>query len=831
MIHARRGRTGRRGRQRTGQRLHPSTAKPRRSEEPVETVLTTGAEADRAESGTGPLPSTEERRPTDEPKETATERPTGTDVEAKAGRGLNPFKRRRRGRKRPKQPKPLGRYFPIARVNDETVGLLGGVEVSVMEVRGVEVEQPLVAAFAGVLNALDFTVQLLVRQHPPRLGSLREAIAGQRPDGLAKGVAAAADSLDGFLVRLEGQTGVVDRRFYAVCERSRSDELHGLISRAGFSVFPLRDRALTSFVRAALSGCAPPVPDEEGPLSVTLRRNRIEIGGRVLKTLHLTRWPRSLPPGYLQTVLSLGIPMDVSLHVSSIATAQAARTLEWQKVKMESAASLSLRRGRTAPPEAEIALQDVARLRDQVHRGRERLFHASLSMTVYADSAEQLKERELALRGLFAGALASLDRLAFRQHEGHLSTLPLAMNAIAAWRTLDTTSVAMLMPFAPPDLDTRRGTLFGLDLRSGSPVTFDAFDGAFLNANTVVMARSGAGKSFSMKLGLLRGITRGIVYYVIDPEGEYSSIAEAAGGRVLTPGVPGHGLNPFVVEHGDEGEVLQRVGGLRRLIEVMVGERLSPEQRATLDQALTAYYTGARTVTGFHDFFRFLETGEHQGFAQMASLLRPFSTGSLRHLLTDEGADLLGRELPITVFNLRLLEPELRPAATLVCAEAVWGMASRDPRPRVLVVDEVWSIMQHPEGASFLVSLAKRARKHKLGLISITQDVQDFLGEDTSRAIVGHSGRVLLQNSAFKLLLQQDAAALAAVAESFDLSASDVQWLLSAPRGDGMLIARGGRFPVRVLATPEEHRLIDAVRGTGSSTTETEQAGTSNSQQ
>ena len=611
MIRTRRGRTGRQGRQRTGQRLHPSTAKPRRSEEPVETVLTTGAEADRADSGTGPLPSTEERRPTGEPQGTATERSTSTDVEAKDGRGLNPFKRRRRGKRRPKQPKPLGRYFPVARVDEETVVRPGGVEVSVMEVRGVEVEQPRVAAFAGVLNALDFPVQLLVRQHPPRLGSLREAIAGQRPDGLAKGVAAAADSLDGFLVRLEGQTGVVDRRFYAVCERSRSDELHGLISRAGFSVFPLRDRALSSFVRAALAGCAPPVPDEEGPLSVTLRRNRIEIGGRVLKTLHLTSWPRSLPPGYLQTVLSLGIPMDVSLHVSSIATAQAARTLEWQKVKMESAASLSLRRGRTAPPEAEIALQDVARLRDQVHRGRERLFHASVSITIYADGVEQLKERELALRGLFAGALASLDRLAFRQHEGHLSTLPLAMNAIAAWRTLDTTSVAMLMPFAPPDLDTRKGTLFGLDLRSGSPVTFDFFDGAFLNANAVVMARSGAGKSFSMKLSLLRGITRGIVYYVIDPEGEYSSIAEAAGGRVLTPGVPGHGLNPFVLEQGDEGEVLQRVGGLRRLIEVMVGERLSPEQRATLDQALTAYYTGARTVTGFHDFFRFLETGEH----------------------------------------------------------------------------------------------------------------------------------------------------------------------------------------------------------------------------
>ena len=319
--------------------------------------------------------------------------------------------------------------------------------------------------------------------------------------------------------------------------------------------------------------------------------------------------------------------------------------------------------------------------------------------------------------------------------------------------------------------------------------------------------QGGAGKSFSTKLGLLRGISRGIVYYVIDPEGEYASLAQTAGGRVLTPGVAGHGLNPFVLEEEDENEVLQRVGGLRRLIEVIVGERFSPEQRATLDEALTAYYTTHRAVTGFQDFFIFLES---QGYKGMASLLRPFATGSLRHLLTDQGADLMGTELPITVFNLRLLEPELRPAATLVCAEAVWSMASRDPRPRVLVMDEVWSIMQHPEGASSLVSLAKRARKHHLGLISITQDVQDFLSEDTNRPIVGHSGRVLLQNSAFKLLLQQDAAALRAVGESFDLSEADVQWLLSCPRGDGMLIARGGRFPVRILAATEEQGLIDA---------------------
>ena len=424
-----------------------------------------------------------------------------------------------------------------------------------------------------------------------------------------------------FLGELEERPGVVDRRFYAIALKARADELQGLLTRAGFAVFPLKDRALRLLVESTLRGCAPPAPSPESPTVIGLSRGQLDMGERLGRSYQLTRWPRTLPLGYMQRVLALGLPMDLSIHISPIATPQAVRTLEWQRVKMESGIAISLRRGRTASPETEIALEDASRLRDEVHRGRERLFNASFSITIYAGTADSLKERGQQLKGLFAGSMAVLDAMRFRQHDGHLSTLPLALNPGGSWRTVDTSTLAFLLPFAPPDLDTRKGTLFGLDLRSGSVVTYDPFDGAFLNANTVVMARSGAGKSFSTKLGLLRGISRGIVYYVIDPEGEYASLAQTAGGRVLTPGVAGHGLNPFVLEEEDESEVLQRVGGLRRLIEVMVGERFSPEQRATLDEALTAYYTTHRAVTGFQDFFIFLEA---QGYKGMASLLRPF---------------------------------------------------------------------------------------------------------------------------------------------------------------------------------------------------------------
>ena len=188
--------------------------------------------------------------------------------------------------------------------------------------------------------------------------------------------------------------------------------------------------------------------------------------------------------------------MDLSIHLGPIPAEQAARTLEWQKVRFESAQSLSFKRGRTLSPEAEIALEDVTRLRDEVQRGRERLFHASLSVTLHAKDEASLKVMMQRAKAHFAATLGKLDDLPFRQREGILSTLPLGLNAVAEWRTLDTSSLARLFPFSPPDLDTRRGTLYGIDMRACSPIAYDPWDGTHLNANTAVLARSGSGKSF-----------------------------------------------------------------------------------------------------------------------------------------------------------------------------------------------------------------------------------------------------------------------------------------------------------------------------------------------
>ena len=708
----------------------------------------------------------------------------------------------------PKLPPELPLFFMLSHLDDDGPVRLDGVKLGVCEVMGLEIDEPKLGAFAGALNALDFPAQLLIRQHPPRLAGMREKLGQAQPEDLPPQTRAAAESLGRLLTDLEARDGILDRRFYAVCEAARIDDLRGLLARAGLSVHLLRGRQLRMFLVAATLGGSPSEFDEETPVEVETNRRDARVGDRLVRSLHLGKWPRSLAPGFLQGLMAAGAPMDLSVHVGPIPAEQAARTLEWQKVRFESAQSLSFKRGRTMSPETEIALEDITRLRDEVQRGRERLFHASLSVTLHAKDEASLKEMTQRAKAHFGATLGKLDALAFRQREGLLSTLPLALNAVAEWRSLDTSSIARLFPFSPPDLDTRSGTLYGIDMRACSPVVYDPWDGTHLNANTAVLARSGSGKSFATKLGVLRGLTRGITAYVIDPEGEYADMARAAGGRVLSPGVPGEGMNPFVIERGDSEEMLQRIGSLRRLIEVMVGESLGAERRASLDHALAGYYAKPRDRTGFRDFYSYLQEDE-AGDPSLARLLRPFATGSLRHLLSDEGDDLLGTEALVTVFDLRLLEPELRPAAAMVCTETVWAAAAQDPKPRLLVVDEVWSIMQHPEGAAFMVSMAKRARKHRLGLQFITQDVQDLLSEDSSRTITGHSGRALLQNAAFKLLLQQDAAAISTVGDAFDLPEDLQRWLLSCPRGDGLLLARGNRFPVRIEATPEETAVIE----------------------
>ena len=644
-----------------------------------------------------------------------------------------------------KPPLPLPLCFMLSHLEEDGPVRLDGVKLGVCEVMGLELDEPKLGAFAGALNALDFPAQLLVRQHPPGLKRLRQDLQEAQPDSLPPQTKAASESLRRLLTDLEKRDGILDRRFYAVCEFGRIDELRGLLARAGLSVHPLRGRQLRMLLLASALGGTPAEFDEDAPVEVEINRRDMRVGGTLVRSLHLGKWPRSLAPGFLQSLMAAGAPMDLSVHLGPIPAEQAARTLEWQKVRFESAQSLSFKRGRTMSPEAEIALEDITRLRDEVQRGRERLFHC-LSIHHPARQGREIPQGDdpagqgplrrhpgqAGRPGLQAERGAAFDAAPGPQRRGRVEDAGHVQPGAALPLLAARPGHPQRHPLRHRHAGLRPGGLRPLgrhapERQHGGPRP--------LRFGKVLRHQAGDAEGPVPRRHRLRDRPRGRVRGHGPRRRRQGALPRRAG--------PGHeplrdraGRQRGAAATHRKPETAHRGDGGRAVS--------SAERRAALDHALAGYYDQPRERTGFRDFYAYLQ-GDEAGGGDMAKLLRPFATGSLRHLLTDEGDDLLSNEALITVFDLRLLEPELRPAAAMVCTETVWAAAAQDPKPRLLVVDEVWSIMQHPEGAAFMVSMAKRARKHRLGLQFITQDVQDLAqSEDTSRAITGHSGRALL---------------------------------------------------------------------------------------
>lgn len=704
--------------------------------------------------------------------------------------------------------------FAYSHIEDESfVVRNNGRRVIIFEVSGVEINHPTVAAFAGVLNSLPGHVQFLIRQHPPRLSQFRKEML-QRYEwvedtmGMSPTLKEASESLDHFVAGLENRPGLMDRRFYIACEERYEDDVRAAMGRMRVEFGQVIGRALRILLQTVAYGQSPAeLPTQQGIRMRITKNYVVSDNGHYRRTISVKVLPRIISDSFMESILMMGIPMDVAIHVIPISATQAQSTLQSQLTKMQANANSQLKRKGMVDEREQLAIQDLLRVRSAVLRGVERMFNTSLIITVHGDSLQKVNERITTLRSTLTSVMAQVDEQPRLQGKALVGTAPLCDNRLSQWMMADTSTLALMFPFSPPDIDTRHGTLIGLDVQSNSLVTYDLFDNPFApNMNTAILATSGAGKSFTAKLTILRQLTRGVKVYVIDPEGEYVDTAIAAGGRVMTPGVPGQGMNPFVVTETG-AELMERAQNLVNLLQVMIGQRLDPNSVARLDNALTSYYRQARERDeqgNWSGLFNHI----HQYEPDLAVLMSRFSTGSMCYLLSDEGNDLLVDESPITVFNLQVMQPKMRAAAALVCAETVWTMATRDPRPRMLVVDEVWSIIKDPEGAEFMMNSAKRARKHMLGLTSITQDVGDLLAENASEGVIGGAGKSLITNAAYQILLRQHPAVVETIGDVFALPPRMASRLASYPTGQGLLITPTGRCTIQIEASPAEAEII-----------------------
>ena len=550
-----------------------------------------------------------------------------------------------------------------------------------------------------------------------------------------------------------------------------------------------------------------------GPSSLGVGTRTLAIGERMFAaTFAVAGYPAEVGNGWLEPLLSYPARIDVAIHVEPIPAPVAADRLRKQRARIESGRRQSAERGRLDDPITESAAADARELAYRVACGEGRLFDVGIYITVFADSEAQLTETVAAVRSVADGMLLRLVPATFRTVQGWCTTLPLGLDGLKIRRTFDTDALAACFPFTSDQLAQAASStvpvLLGVNGTGAGVVCFDRW--SLDNHNSVVLARSGAGKSYLTKLDILRSLYQGVQVLVVDPEQEYVRLAEAVGGTVVELGAPGVRINPFDLptQERTKDAVQRRALFAHTVVAVLLGSELTAAQRAVLDTAiLTAYVqagitddvsTHTRAAPTLSDVARVLaDTGTPDAVA-LAERLTPYVTGSFAGLL--DGSTTTAADGHLVVFALKHLPEELKAIGTLLVLDAIWRqVTSPERRQRLCVVDEAWLLMKEPAGARFLFRMAKAARKHWAGLAVVTQDAADLLGTDLGQAVVA--------NAATQILLRQAPQAIDQVATAFRLSEGERAYLLTATRGSGLINTGASRAAFAAVASDNEHLL------------------------
>ncbi len=556
-----------------------------------------------------------------------------------------------------------------------------------------------------------------------------------------------------------------------------------------------------------------PSPVLPAPGAVEVERDWIRTGNVWHRSLAVVGYPREVNQGWLAPLLKAAGELDLTLHIGPIPPSLAADRLRRQRARLESSRRLDADRGRLSDPMLAAAAEDADELASALARGESRLFRSALYLRVSGGSREELEERTERVKALCASMLLHVVPATFRAFDGWLSTLPLGTDRLRLRRTFDTPALAAGFPFASSDPPLEDGVLYGLT-ESGAPVLVDRF--ARTNFNSVVLAYSGAGKSYAAKLEALRLLYRGVQVFILDPEDEYHALCEAVGGAYLPlTGPSSVALNPLDLPASSEGSraLDERILFLADLIELLAGG-LDGGELAVLDRSARAAYHGAgitsdpsthrRAAPLLSDLVRALEAESETG-KRLAERLSPYATGS--HSSLFDRPTSVQPDSHLVCFSVRGLPERMRAPALMLTLDAIWRSLEGPLRRRVVLVDEAWDLMRETPsatreapGARFLFRLAKKARKRWTGLTTITQDPGDLLDSPLGQAVVN--------NASQHFLLHQSPQAIDRVGQAFALTAGERSYLLSCPPGHGLLLTGEQRIPLGVKASPAEHELV-----------------------
>ncbi len=507
------------------------------------------------------------------------------------------------------------------------------------------------------------------------------------------------------------------------------------------------------------------------PSSLEFQVDHFRLGTKYGRTLYVYGYPREIYTGWLSNVINMDEVLDISMFIYPVDTQVVMQNLRKKVTQLEASMTINHEKGKTRDPGLEAALADAEELRDELQIGRQKFFRYGLYITLYADSMDELTFVQNKIETLFGQQLVFSKVASSQQEQGLNSTVPHMMDQLQIRRNMNTGAISTSFPFTSADLTQEKGILYGINMHNNGLVIFDRF--SLENANMVVFAKSGAGKSFTVKLEAIRSMMTGADVLIIDPENEYQKLSDAVGGSYIRLSLSSDvRVNPFdlpkVVDTEDADDALRaNLVTLHGLLRLMLGGAtaqnvnvtLSPEEEADLDQALIDTYArlGITSDPLTHHSIPptmadLYDTLLHMGGTgpALAQRLRKYTTGTFAGIFSQQSNIDINNSM--VVFNIRDLEDELRPVAMYIVLSHIWNITRSRKRKRMLIVDEAWQLMKYEDSANFLFSLAKRARKYYLGITTITQDVEDFMGSKMGRAIVA--------NSSMQLLLKQSSSAV-----------------------------------------------------------------------
>ncbi|MCB9822485.1 ATP-binding protein [Candidatus Nomurabacteria bacterium] len=520
------------------------------------------------------------------------------------------------------------------------------------------------------------------------------------------------------------------------------------------------------------------------------------LDGVYIRTLYISGYPFVASSGWMDSLINFNHDSDISYHLHEVDALLALPKLHRKITELESTKRAMMRAGKIVGSEITDPLESAIELRDKIQRGQEKLFQMAIYVCLRADSLTELNKITKLLEATLSARLFYSKVARYEQLEALQSVLPRSEDQLSQKRNLDSSSAALTFPFMSSELVQESGILYGVNKSNNSLVILDRF--ALHNANSIVFAQSGSGKSYTTKVEILRQLMQSTKVLVIDPEREYKNLSESVGGTYIKLSAKSkQKINPFDLASTfhSKSDLAEHVQDLTAVIALMA-EGLEKREKAAVDKAILKVYKKAKNE---QPLLQDLYAELHKlGHLQLCERLEKYITGSIAEVFNSHTNIKLDNRL--VVFDIKDMPGDLRPIMMLIISTFIQNQVKARPEKRLLVIDEGWLLLEHEQSAQFVAGLVRRARKYYLGVSIITQQADDFLKNCYGRAIASQS--------ALRILMRQDTTTIKGVVSEFNLSEYEQQFLLTCERGDALIIADQNHVAVKVVASEKEHPLI-----------------------